>query len=70
MEKRRAYKTQQAQNEANKRYLENNPEKRKKFKISNYKSTCKSFIRKYSTQEDLEEIKKIIAEREIELKGE
>jgi hypothetical protein len=27
MEKRRAYKTQQAQNEANKRYLENNPEK-------------------------------------------
>lgn len=41
-----------------------------KFKISNYKSTCKSFIRKYSTQEDLEEIKKIIAEREIELKGE
>ena len=67
-EKRKGYKTQKKQNEATKRYLDNNPDKRKKFRISNYKSTCKLFLKEYATNEDLEEIETLIEDRKIFLK--
>ncbi|WP_029948737.1 hypothetical protein [Parvimonas micra] len=65
---RKGFKTQKAQNEATKRYLDNNPEKRAKFRISNYKSICKLFLREYAQNEDLSEIEKIIVDRKKFLK--
>ena len=62
-EKRKGYKTQEQQNEANKRYLEKNPDKKMKFRISAYKSTCKLFLKEYATNEDLEEIETLIDDR-------
>lgn len=62
-EKRKGYKTQEQQNEANKRYLEKNPDKKMKFRISAYKSNCKLFLKKYATNEDLKEIEILIDDR-------
>ena len=67
-EKRKGYKTQEQQNQANKRYLENNPDKKLKFRISAYKSSCKLFLREYAQKDDLIEIEKIIDERKKFLK--
>lgn len=67
-EKRKGYKTQKKQNEATKRYLDNNPDKRKKFRISNYKSTCKLFLKEYATNDDLIEIEKLIKARKEKTK--
>lgn len=61
--KRKGYKTQVQQNEATKRYLDNNPDKRLKYKISNYKSNCKLFLREYANKEDLLEIENVIKDR-------
>lgn len=61
--KRKGYKTQKQQNEATKRYLDNNPDKRLKYKISNYKSTCKLFLREYAEPEDIKEIENVIKDR-------
>lgn len=61
-EKRKAYKTSKQQLEANKRYLENNPEARVKKQYSSERSTAKRFIAK-STSEDLEMLKTLIDER-------
>ena len=61
--KRKGYKTQEQQNEATKRYLDNNPDKRLKYKISNYKSNCKLFLREYANKEDLLEIENVIKDR-------
>ena len=67
-EKRKGYKTQEQQNQANNRYLENNPDKKLKFRISTYKSSCKLFLREYADAEDLIEIEKLIDERKKFLK--
>lgn len=66
-EKRKGYKSQTQQYEAEKRWLEKNPEAREKKRINSLKSSSKRFIREYATIEDLEEIKKIILEREKKL---
>lgn len=66
--KRKGYKTQKEQNEATKRYLNNNPDKRLKYKISNYKSTCKLFLREYAETEDIREIEDVIKDRKEFLK--
>ena len=50
-----------AQNEANKRWAENNKEHKKYL---SYRTYVRSFIRKLATQEDLDELKALIAERE------
>lgn len=65
-EKRKGYKTTQQQLEANKRYLENNPEARVKKQYSSERSTAKRFIGK-STLEDLEMLKNLIDERMKEM---
>ena len=67
--KRKGYKTQKEQNEATKRYLDNNPDKRLKYKISNYKSNCKLFLREYANKEDIKEIENIILVRKEKLKN-
>lgn len=60
---RRGYKTQAQQNEANKRYLANNPEAKEKIKKSGYKSKAKKFIKEMATVPELEELKEMIKER-------
>lgn len=66
--KRKAYKTTEQQKAATKRYFENNPEAKEKKKIATYKSRGRIFIKEYSNLDDLEEYKKLISEREKELK--
>ncbi|WP_117168889.1 hypothetical protein [Paraliobacillus sediminis] len=41
---------------------------RKKTTIDNYKRSARSFIRNHAEQEDLEELKRLIIEREKSLK--
>lgn len=41
---------------------------RERNRINNYRSTARNFIKKHSSLKDLEEFKKLIAEREKELK--
>ncbi|MFR4518409.1 MAG: hypothetical protein ACLUBL_02810 [Fusobacterium sp.] len=60
-------KLTEAQEKAMQNYRKKNPEK---MRYNSYKSTSKTFIRNYSTLEDLEELKKIILERETFLKSE
>lgn len=50
-----------SQNEANQNWREKNKEK---TKYLNYRSTTRSFIRNLSTNDDLAELKQLIAERE------
>ena len=53
-----------SQNEANQNWREKNKEK---TKYLNYRSTARSFIRNLATDDDLKELKQLIAERENEL---
>lgn len=66
-EKRKGYKTSKQQLEANKRYLENNPEAKEKNRYYSEKSTAKRFINLRATLEDLEMLKNIIDERMKEM---
>ena len=50
-----------AQTKASRAWEKRNPERTRYMR---YKSTAKTFIRKYVTQEDLEELKNLVAERE------
>lgn len=50
-----------AQTKASRAWEKKNPERAGYMR---YKSTAKTFIRKYITQEDLEELKNLVAERE------
>lgn len=68
--KRKGYSTQDAQNEANKRYLANNPEAKEKFKISSLRSNAKRFINSYSNLDELKELEELIlARKEVLKKG-
>lgn len=57
--KRKGYKTQEQQNEANKRYRATE-EGKEKTKHSSYKSRAKVFINKMATLEELEELENLI----------
>ena len=59
-------KTSKAQKEAIKAYRKRNPEKTRYY---SYRSTTRTFIRNYSTLEDLEELEKIISERRKKLEN-
>lgn len=66
--KRKGYKTQEQQNEANKRYRAT--EKGKEItRKSVAKSQAKKFINEYATLEELEEIERLTAERKKILKN-
>ena len=67
--KRKGYKTQAQQTEANKRYLANNPEAREKKRISNYKSNGKNFIKNFATLEDLKELEELKKKKKKFLKN-
>lgn len=59
-EKRKGYKTQEQQNEANKRWIEKNKEHK------NYlsrRSNARGFIRTMASEEDLIELSKLINEK-------
>lgn len=62
--KRKGYKDMQEQIEANKRYLDNNPEAKAKGNRSRVKSTCHRFIREFATTKELKNIKELIETRE------
>jgi len=62
--KRKGYKDMQEQIEANKRYLDNNPEAKAKGNRSRVKSTCHRFIREFATTKELKNIKDLIEKRE------
>lgn len=64
--KRKGYKTQTQQYEAEKRWLENNPEAREKKRLNSLKSSAKRFIKDFATLEELEEIEKLIKDRKDE----
>ncbi|MBS4750587.1 hypothetical protein KG091_05810 [Carnobacteriaceae bacterium zg-ZUI78] len=64
-EKRKGYKDIQQQVEADKRWNEKNREHRNYL---TYRGTARSFIRNKATQEDLNELKILIQEREEQLK--
>ena len=61
--KRKGYKTQEQQNEANKRYRATE-EGKKNTKHSTYKSRAKVFIKEMASFKELEELKKLIKEME------
>ena len=52
-----------AQVEADKRYLTNNPEAKRRKQISAFRSTCKRYIREFATNEELSELEELIRER-------
>ena len=58
-------KTSKAQRKAVDKYKAKNPNKQK---IYNYRSNARVFIRNYASSEDLDELKRLIAKRENELK--
>lgn len=58
-------KTTQAQKNASRRWERNNKE-RNRYLVS--RRRARSFIKKYATREDLEELKKLITVKEKELK--
>lgn len=62
--KRKGYKYVQEQIEANKRYLENNPDAKAKANRSRVKSTCHRFIGEFATVKELKNIKELIETRE------
>lgn len=66
--KRRGYKTQKEQTDATKRYLERNPEAKERVRISQFRSTCKRYIRNFSNLEELKELESLIKERRKSLK--
>jgi hypothetical protein len=63
--KRKGYKTLEQQYEATKRYLDNNPEAKEKRKKYNLKSYTKNYILKFADNEELEEVKSWLKEREL-----
>lgn len=56
----------EVQKEKNKKYIENNPEHSRYLRA---RSSARSFIRTKATLEDLEELKTLIDEKELELKN-
>lgn len=62
VKKRKGYATQEAQNEANKRYYHASEENRQKRLYSSAKSTAKNFIKTRATKEDLNELEGLILE--------
>lgn len=69
VKKRRGYKTKEQQNEAMKRYYNNNPDAKLKKTITTAKGQCKRFIKEFATLEELQEIRILIDSREKELKN-
>jgi len=63
-EKRKGYKTQKQQNEANKRYR-TTEEGKEKTKHSTYKSRAKVFINEMATLEELEELENLIKNKKL-----
>ena len=61
--KRKGYSTQQAQNEANKRYYHASEENRQRRLYIQAKSTAKNFILKRAKLDDLKELEKQIQEK-------
>lgn len=68
VKKRKGYKTTEQQLAAEKRYLENNPDAKKKKRINTMRSETKKFIREFATLEELKELEEIIELRKKELK--
>ena len=66
-EKRKGYKTQKQQNEANKRYRATK-KGGKSTEHSTYKSRAKVFINKHANIEELEELEKLIEKEKESLK--
>lgn len=67
-EKRKGYKTQKQQNEANKRYRATE-EGKKNTKHSTYKSRARVFINEMATLEELEELENLIKNKKENLGG-
>ena len=65
-EKRKGYKTQKQQNEANKRYRATE-EGKEKTKHSTYKSRARVFINEMATLEELEELENLIKNKKMEV---
>lgn len=64
--KRKGYKTQDQQNEANKRYRATE-EGKEKIKHSTYKSRARVFINEMATLEELEELEMLIKNKKMEV---
>ncbi|WGM54848.1 hypothetical protein FNU4_62 [Fusobacterium phage vB_FnuS_FNU4] len=64
--KRKGYKTQEQQNEANKRYRATE-EGKEKTKHSTYKSRARVFINEMATLEELEELENLIKNKKMEV---
>ena len=64
--KRKGYKTQEQQNEANKRYRATE-EGKKNTKHSTYKSRARVFINEMATLEELEELEMLIKNKKMEV---
>ena len=64
--KRKGYKTQKQQNEANKRYRATE-EGKEKTKHSTYKSRARVFINEIASLEELEELEMLIKNRKMEV---
>ncbi|WP_336182012.1 hypothetical protein [Fusobacterium polymorphum] len=64
--KRKGYKTQEQQNEANKRYRATE-EGKKNTKHSTYKSRARVFINEMATLEELEELENLIKNKKMEV---
>lgn len=62
--KRKGYKTQDQQNEANKRYRATE-EGKEKTKHSTYKSRARVFIKEMASLKELKELKELILETEV-----
>ena len=58
--KRKAYKTQKQQNDATKKYLDNNPEMKKRVRILQKKSITKNYIKNHAGIEELKELQDLI----------
>ena len=67
MEKRKGYKTQKGQNEANKRYRATEKGE-KNYKYSTYKSRTKVFIKTMASVEELDELIEMIENEKESLK--
>lgn len=63
-EKRKGYKDQKDQIEANRRYLDRHPEQRKKNRVATLRSECKNFIKNHATLEEIIELRELLSERE------
>lgn len=66
-EKRKGYKSVEAQMEANRRYLQNNEEAKLKKKITSLRGNGKNYIKNYADLLGLQEFEALIQERKKEL---